>query len=86
MLAAYTGHEPRTFPDYVDGETGRTLSCEPGGVYDVVPVSGDVPGQWFTPVKAPAKGKTVTASASLAGSGDATARPELSECIWYIRL
>ena len=39
MRAAYTGHETLTFMDYVDGETGRTLSAVPGGVYEVVPAA-----------------------------------------------
>ena len=54
MRAAYTGHEVLTFPDYADGETGRTLTAEPGGVYDVTPASGrlvpDLPEGWFTPL------------------------------------
>lgn len=54
-LAAYTGHEVLTFPDYADLETGRTLTAEPGGVYDVAPASGrlvpDIPAGWFTPVE-----------------------------------
>jgi hypothetical protein len=45
MRAAYTGHEVLTFMDYLDGETGRTLTAEPGGTYDVIPAGGrNVPG------------------------------------------
>ena len=55
-LAAYTGHEPLTFPDYTDLGAGRTLHAEPGGTYDVAPASGravpDIPAGWFTPVLA----------------------------------
>lgn len=31
-----------TYPDYIDAETGRTLVCEPGGVYNVIPASGNI--------------------------------------------
>ena len=51
--AAYTGHETLTFPDYLDLETGRTLTAEPGRSYDVAPASGrlaaDLPAGWFVP-------------------------------------
>ena len=54
MRAAFTGHGPLMFPDYVDLSTGRVLAVEPGGVYDVAPASGrnvpDVPAGWFAPV------------------------------------
>ena len=53
MRAVYTGHETLTFTDYLDGETGRTLTAEPGRVYDVTPASGrlvpDLPAGWFVP-------------------------------------
>lgn len=53
MKAAYTGHVPLMFTDYIDLETGRVLTAEPGGVYDIIPASGrntpEIPGQWFTP-------------------------------------
>jgi hypothetical protein len=72
-LAAYNGHEPLTFTDYLDLGTGKTLHAEPGVVYDVAPASGrvvpDMPEPWFTPVFA--TGGIVTASAGLAGEGDA---------------
>ena len=63
-LAAYTGHETLTFPDYLDLATGKTLRAEPGRTYDVAPASGRVipefPEPWFTPVTsgegAPAEG------------------------------
>ena len=54
MRAAYTGHEALTFNDYVDLDSGQTLTAEPGGVYDIAPASGhavpDVPEAWFAPV------------------------------------
>ena len=52
MRVVYTGHEALTFNDYLDLETGRTLSAEPGhGVYDIIPAAGhvvpDFPSPWF---------------------------------------
>jgi hypothetical protein len=51
--AVYTGHETLTFTDYRDEETGRTLTAEPGRVYEVAPASGrlveDIPAGWFVP-------------------------------------
>ena len=68
-LAAYTGHEPLTFPDYLDLDTGKTLHADPRPEpYDIAPASGrlvpDVPEAWFTPVPppAPAKGSAKTAT------------------------
>lgn len=56
MRAAFTGHQPLMFTDYVDLATGRVLSAEPGGVYDIAPASGravpEMPGNWFVPVEA----------------------------------
>ena len=52
--AAYTGNETLTFSDYLDLDTGRTLTAEPGGTYDVAPAGGsvpEVPVPWFTPVQ-----------------------------------
>ena len=55
MRAAYTGHETLTFQDYIDAETGRTLTAKPGRSYDVAPASGrlvpDLPAGWFVPVE-----------------------------------
>lgn len=52
MRVAYAGQETLTFMDYTDTETGRTLRAEPGGVYDITPVSGrpvdECPAPWFT--------------------------------------
>ena len=52
MRAAYNGIEVLTFNDYIDLETGRTLTAEPGGTYDIAPASGhavdEVPAPWFT--------------------------------------
>jgi hypothetical protein len=54
VRVAYGGQEALTFMDYRDEETGRTLHAEPGGVYDITPVSGrvvdEVPAPWFTAV------------------------------------
>ena len=56
MKAVYTGAEALTFNDYIDLDTGRTLTAVPGGVYDITPASGhavpDVPEPWFTLVEA----------------------------------
>lgn len=56
MLAFYTGHETLTFQDYLDTETGRTLTAEPREQpYDVAPASGrlvpDLPAGWFAPLE-----------------------------------
>lgn len=52
--AAYAGNENLTFSDYIDMETGRTLSAEPGRLYDIMPASGrnvgDIPAPWFVAV------------------------------------
>ena len=57
--AQYNGHFPVTYPDHVDAATGRTLTVEPGGIYDVrvapgrnpglSPVPGD--GRWSIPAE-----------------------------------
>jgi hypothetical protein len=51
VRVVYTYHEPRTFSDYMDLETGKTLYAVPGGTYDVAPASGRVvpgfPVPWF---------------------------------------
>jgi hypothetical protein len=56
VRAAFTGTHGLTFMDYIDGETGRTLTAEPGGVYEVVPGGArpllDLP-PGFTPVEPP---------------------------------
>jgi hypothetical protein len=36
----FTGQQPLTYPGYLDTATGRTLTCVPGGTYDVIPASG----------------------------------------------
>ena len=63
MRAAYTGHQTLTFPDYLDVETGRTLTAEPGRSYDVAPASGrqvpDLPAGWFVPVEGQERGEEV---------------------------
>jgi hypothetical protein len=44
----YAGPHAGTLGDYIDLGTGKALTAEPGGVYDVAPASGrnvpDVPG------------------------------------------
>ena len=35
----YTGAESLTYSGYVDLATGRTLTADPGGTYDVAPVN-----------------------------------------------
>ena len=40
----YTGHATALYMDYIDGETGRTLTAEPGGTYDVRVAPGRNPG------------------------------------------
>lgn len=61
MKVDYLGHEPRTFLDYIDLDTGKTLNAVPGGTYDIVPASGraveDIPVPWFTPAEPPAAPK-----------------------------
>ncbi len=55
MRAVYTGHETLTFTDYRDEETGRTLTAEPGGIYEVAPAGGralpEIPVPWFIPLE-----------------------------------
>ena len=73
MRAVFTGHETLTFMDYLDLDTGRTLTAEPGRVYDVAPAGGrpvPVLPPGFAVVQAP-KPKTVTAAAGMQGSGKA---------------
>lgn len=39
----YSGYETLTFMGYLDLATGRTLTCVPGGTYDIAPVNiGDL--------------------------------------------
>ena len=42
--AQYHGHFPVTYPDHIDAATGRTLTVEPGGIYDVRVAPGRNPG------------------------------------------
>lgn len=76
-LAAFNGHEALTFPDYLDLETGKTLTAEPGGTYDVAPAGGrvvpEVPEPWFTPVQFAAGGLVEDEGAA----GEAEAEPEV---------
>jgi hypothetical protein len=59
VRAAFTGSAPLTFMDYIDGETGRTLTAVPGGVYEVVPVAAhpvpEVPPGFVPVEEKPAK-------------------------------
>lgn len=36
----YLGHETMTYMDYLDVNTGKTLTCVPGQTYTFVPASG----------------------------------------------
>ena len=80
MRAAYAGHEAMTFTDYMDLETGRTLSAVPGGVYDIAPASGrvvpDFPEPWFTRAEddKPKAGRRAAAT-----EGDAAPEPGSEE-------
>ena len=81
MRAAFTGHETLTFMDYLDLETGRTLTAEPGRVYVVAPTGGrpvPVLPPGFAVVQA-AKPKTVTATAGMQGSGKAATAQQPDE-------
>jgi hypothetical protein len=55
VRVAYAGIETLTFNQYIDLDTGKTLTAEPGRVYDIAPASGrvvpEVPEPWFTPVE-----------------------------------
>ena len=83
-LAAYTGHETLTFPDYLDLGTGRTLTAEPGRSYDVAPASGravpEVPAGWFTPLEgeAPAEAADVPEAAAEPEGEPGSGEPEQS--------
>jgi hypothetical protein len=52
MRVVYAHHEPLTFTDYLNLETGQTLTAEPGVTYDIAPASGrvvpELPEPWFT--------------------------------------
>lgn len=41
-MVTYIGHCEVLYPHYKDRISGATLRVVPGGVYDVVPVSGNV--------------------------------------------
>lgn len=62
--ATYTGIETLTFMDYMDLESGRTLTAEPGGVYDLAPSGGrqvpDLP-PGFAAAEKPRQAKAGTA-------------------------
>jgi len=77
VRAVYTGHEVLTFSDYLDLETGRTLTAEPGGTYDMTPASGrlvpDVPPGWFAPQNEQDE------QAEPAEAADGESAPEVSE-------
>ena len=85
-LASYHGHETLSFPDYLDLGTGKTLHAEPGGVYDITPVSGrpvdEVPAPWFTAVDPEAWAEELAAreaarlAAESAAGGEAGSEPE----------
>lgn len=37
----YYGHVTMTYMDYIDLGTGKTLVCQPGQTYNIVPASGN---------------------------------------------
>ena len=37
MKVTFGGHEVMTYMGYIDTGTGRTLTCEPGGTYEIIP-------------------------------------------------
>jgi hypothetical protein len=84
VRAAYAGIETLTFSQYIDLDTGKTLTAEPGGTYDIAPASGhavdDVPGPWFTAAE-PLAHTVVSATAAMTGETDFTAglEPETPE-------
>lgn len=49
MSVIYSGHEILTYPDFIDLATGKTLVCEPGVTYDLLPDSVPTDGR-FTKV------------------------------------
>jgi len=55
MRVVYAHHEPLTFTDYLNLETGQTLHAVPGETYDIAPASGhvvpDLPEPWFVPAE-----------------------------------
>ena len=44
MLCSYTGTDQRSYPDYRDAATGRSLEVSPGGQYNVEVASGQAAG------------------------------------------
>jgi hypothetical protein len=83
VRAVYTGHEVLTFSDYLDLETGRTLTAVPGGTYDMAPASGrlvpDVPAGWFAPAVEDEPQNEQDEQAEPAGAADGEFAPEVSE-------
>jgi hypothetical protein len=47
-----------TYPDYIDLATGKTLICEPGGTYDLLPETVPTDGR-FAMVVPKENGKTI---------------------------
>ncbi len=74
MRAAYNGQETLTFTDYIDQETGRTLTAEPGMSYDIAPASGrpvaDVPEPWFTALDGEAAAPVAVEDAAAEDAGE----------------
>ena len=52
MALQYNGHEVMTYMGYIDAATGKTLVCEPGGIYDIIPETMPSDGR-FTEVVPP---------------------------------
>lgn len=40
MPYPFLGNSARTYPQYINTDTGRPLEAVPGGVYDMAPVPG----------------------------------------------
>ena len=84
MRVVYVHHEPLTFTDYLNLETGQTLTAVPGVTYDIAPASGrvvpELPEPWFTAAE-PEAHTVVSATAAMTGETDFTAgvEPETPE-------
>jgi hypothetical protein len=73
MRVVYAHHEPLTFTDYLNLETGQTLAAVPGGTYDIAPASGrvvpELPEPWFVRVASPGVGAWIGESRELTSEG-----------------
>jgi len=69
VLCRYSGADQRHYPDYLDSAAGRTLTADPGGIYDVAVASGRNPGLLLPP----GDGRWVPAPPAQAGRPSRTA-------------